>query len=101
MKVYFRPMTSPNLPKIKAPNGRTISPAEKVASVARKAAVGFSFGKNSVEMIVARLPKIKKSYHSMSVPTEDAVMMEARLLDRDNGGFNRYYGYVLQFANVL
>ena len=58
MKVYFRPIKSPNLPKNKAPNGRTTKPAAKVAKVDRKAAVGFSFGKNWVEIIVARLPKM-------------------------------------------
>ena len=58
MKVYFRPIRSPNLPKNNAPNGRITRPAEKVAKVARNAAVGFSFGKKRVETIVARLAKI-------------------------------------------
>jgi len=71
---------SPNLPNINAPRGLTINPAEKVARVARNEAEGLSFGKKFVEMTVARLPKIKKSYHSISVPTEDAVMTEMRLL---------------------
>ena len=58
MKVYFRPIISPKRPKNKAPKGRTTNPAAKVARVARKAVVAFSFGKNWVDIIVARLPKI-------------------------------------------
>ena len=58
MKVYFLPTRSPNLPKNKAPNGRITRPAEKVAKVARNAAVGLSFGKKRVEIIVAKLAKM-------------------------------------------
>ena len=90
MKVYLRPIISPILPKTNAPNGRTTKPAEKVANVAKKAAAGFSFGKNSVEIIVARLPKIKKSYHSMIVPTEDAAMIGINLLLEFLTGVNFY-----------
>src|SRR5690606_1999891 len=72
MKVYFLPMRSPSLPKKSAPNGRTTKPAAKVAKVDRKAAVGLSEGKNLVEITMERLPKIKKSYHSISVPNEEA-----------------------------
>lgn len=79
---------SPILPKNKAPNGLTTRPAENVASVAKKAATGFSFGKNSVEIIVARLPKIKKSYHSISVPTVDAAMIGINLLLEVIADFN-------------
>ena len=79
---------SPSRPKNKAPSGRTTSPAEKVARVARKAATGFPFGKNSVEIIVARLPKIKKSYHSIIVPTDDAAMIEIKLLPEGLVGSN-------------
>jgi hypothetical protein len=79
---------SPILPKNKAPNGLTTRPAENVASVAKKAATGFSFGKNSVEIIVARLPKIKKSYHSMSVPTEEAAIIGTSFLLEFLAGFN-------------
>src|SRR5690606_40661627 len=70
IKVYFRPMRSPNRPKNRAPNGRTTNPAANVANVERKDAVGLSAGKNLVERTMERLPKIKKSYHSMSVPRE-------------------------------
>ncbi|MNX91207.1 hypothetical protein D3C86_1232800 [compost metagenome] len=58
MKVYLRPIKSPNRPKNKAPNGRTTKPAAKVANVDRKAAVGLSAGKNLVEITTARLPKM-------------------------------------------
>jgi len=56
-KVYFLPSLSPNHPNTMAPSGRIIKPAAKVASVERNAAVGFAFGKNCCERIVARLPK--------------------------------------------
>lgn len=88
MKVYFLPILSPNLPKINAPSGLMIKPAEKVASVARNAAVGFSLGKNWVEIMLARLPKIKKSYHSINVPADEAVINGARLLLRNLLFFN-------------
>ena len=58
MKVYFRPIKSPSLPKKSAPKGRTTKPAANVAKVLRKAAVGLSCGKNFVEITVARLPNI-------------------------------------------
>ena len=58
MKVYFLPIKSPNLPKNKAPNGLTTKPAAKVASVAKKAAVGFVSGKNFVEITMAKLPNM-------------------------------------------
>ncbi len=45
-------------PNTRAPNGRTINPAAKVARVESKAAVGFADGKNFWAMIVERLPKI-------------------------------------------
>jgi competence transcription factor ComK len=57
-KVYFLPTMSPNLPKNKAPNGRTINPAAKVANVAKNAVVGLVDGKNFSEIIVAKLPKM-------------------------------------------
>jgi hypothetical protein len=79
-KVYFLPTLSPSLPKTNAPKGRTTNPAANVASVERNAAVGFVFGKNCSDKIVARLPKIKKSYHSISVPTEEAVITDQRFL---------------------
>jgi hypothetical protein len=58
INVYFRPTRSPNLPKTIAPKGRTINPAANAASVERNATVGEPFGKNWVDNIVARLPKI-------------------------------------------
>jgi hypothetical protein len=57
-KVYFLPMISPSRPNTKAPKGRTIKPAAKVARVDNKAAVGFSEGKNFAAMIVDKLPKM-------------------------------------------
>src|SRR5690606_30996579 len=74
IKVYFLPMISPNQSKNNAPKGRTTKPAAKVAKVDKKAAVGLSAGKNLVEMTTDKLPKIKKSYHSINVPKEEAPM---------------------------
>ena len=57
-KVYLRPIRSPNLPNTNAPNGLTINPAAKVASVDSKAAVGLVLGKNWLANTVARLPNM-------------------------------------------
>jgi len=57
-KVYFRPMRSPNLPKITPPNGRATKPAPKAANVEINAAVGSSLGKKEREMMADKLPKI-------------------------------------------
>jgi hypothetical protein len=46
------------LTKTKAPKGLITNPTPKAARVAKNAAVGFSFGKNWVAIIGARLPKI-------------------------------------------
>jgi hypothetical protein len=54
----LRPVMSPIRPNTRAPRGRTANPTAKVARVFRNAAVGFPPGKNWVEMIVARLPKM-------------------------------------------
>ena len=76
MKVYFLPTISPSLPNTNAPKGRTIKPAAKVASVDKNAAVGFAFGKNCCARIDDKLPKMKKSYHSIKVPTDEAVITD-------------------------
>ena len=54
----FLPIRSPIRPNTSAPRGRTANPTAKVARVFRKAAVGLLPGKNCVEMIAARLPKM-------------------------------------------
>src|SRR5690606_13913813 len=74
MNVYFIPFKSPNRPKKRAPKGRTTKPAANVAKVDSNAAVGLSAGKNLVDNTMERLPNIKKSYHSISVPKEEAPM---------------------------
>lgn len=51
MNVYFLPITSPQRPNTIAPKGLITKPTPKAANVARKAAVGFSFGKNCVDNI--------------------------------------------------
>ena len=57
-KVYFLPIRSPRRPKTNAPNGRTIKPAAKIASVLSKAAVEFPSGKNWTDIVLASIPKI-------------------------------------------
>ena len=57
-KVYLRPIISPSLPNTNAPNGRTIKPAAKMASVLNNADVPASEGKNCFEIMVASIPKI-------------------------------------------
>ena len=73
-KVYFRPILSPKYPNNIAPNGRTPKPAPKIASDANVAAVGLSAGKNSFPINAANMPYTKKSYHSNTVPSDDAVI---------------------------
>jgi len=57
-KVYFLPTLSPSLPKKMAPNGLTINPAAKMASVLINAAAPRSGGNNLCPIITARLPKM-------------------------------------------
>ncbi len=56
--VNLRPTMSPMRPKNAAPNGRTTNPVAKTASVDNSATVSLPAGKNSVEMIAARVPKM-------------------------------------------
>jgi hypothetical protein len=51
-----------------------MNPVAKTARVERNATVEFPFGKKCVAMMVASDPKTKKSYHSISVPAEEAAM---------------------------
>ena len=73
----LRPMRSPTAPKISAPRGRKAKPTANRANAATKAGVGSSPAKNTFEMIGARLPKMKKSYHSNAVPAEEAMITRA------------------------
>src|SRR5438045_3563090 len=61
----------------KAASGRKAKPAANKASAASNACVGSSPEKNTFEMTGARLPKMKKSYHSNVVPADDAMMTRA------------------------
>ncbi len=63
--VYLRPTISPNLPKTRAPNGLTTKPMANVSRVDNRAIVLSPDGKNWSEITAARLPKMKKSYHSI------------------------------------
>ena len=62
----LRPRRSPTTPKISAPSGRKAKPAANRASAASNAGVGSRPAKNTLEITGARLPKMKKSYHSKS-----------------------------------
>ncbi len=76
-KALLRPNLSPMTPKIKAPRGRKAKPAANSARAASKAGVGSSPAKNTLEMTGAKLPKMKKSYHSNAVPADEATMTRA------------------------
>ena len=64
-------------PKISAPSGRKAKPAANSASAAISAGVGSRPAKNTLEMTGARLPKMKKSYHSNAVPADEAMITRA------------------------
>ena len=76
-KVALRPIRSPITPKMIAPSGRKAKPAANRPSAAISAEVASSPAKNTLEMTVARLPKMKKSYHSNAVPADEAVTTRA------------------------
>ncbi len=69
----LRPKRSPTRPKISAPSGRNANPTPNSASAAIWPAVGPSWAKKFFEMIVRRLPKTKKSYHSNAVLAQEAA----------------------------
>ncbi len=69
----LRPRRSPTTPKMIAPSGRNAKPTANKASAAISAGVGSSPAKNTLEMTGARLPKMKKSYHSNAVPADEAT----------------------------
>ena len=73
----LRPRRSPTTPKISAPSGRKAKPAANSASAAISAGVGSSPAKKTLEMTGARLPKMKKSYHSNAVPADEAMTTRA------------------------
>jgi hypothetical protein len=64
-----------------APKGRNANPAANKASAAISAGVGSSPAKKILPMTGARLPKMKKSYHSNAVPADEA--MTTRAIDQD------------------
>src|SRR3954462_4075908 len=76
-KAPLRPRRSPMTPKISAPSGRNAKPAANKPSAAMSAGVGSSPAKKTLEMTGARLPKMKKSYHSKAVPADDAMTTRA------------------------
>lgn len=71
-KVYFRPTKSPRHPKKTAPKGRTINPAAKASRANTRPVVSLKPEKNCFEIVTAREPYRKKSYHSKMVPSDAA-----------------------------
>ena len=67
-------MRSPIDPNTSAPSGRTAKPAAKVSSAKISACVGPALAKKCLPMMAASEPKMKKSYHSKTVPAEEAAM---------------------------
>jgi hypothetical protein len=68
--VVFRPLRSPMWPKTSPPTGRATNPTANEANAASVPANSEKVGKNSRPNTSAdAVPKMKKSYHSMEVPT--------------------------------
>ena len=68
--MVFRPLRSPMWPKIIPPTGRATNPTANEANAASVPANSEKVGKNSRPKTSAdAVPKMKKSYHSMEVPT--------------------------------
>src|SRR6476661_8356883 len=84
-KVYLRPIRSPMRPKTIAPKGRTANPPQNVSRPTSSERIGSpaALGKKKGEMIGVRVPKMKKSYQSITVPADAAVMISGSL----NAGF--------------
>jgi hypothetical protein len=69
--IFLRPIRSPKWPKTIAPAGREKKATPKVANAARVPDNGLSDGKNATPNTrAAAVPKMKKSYHSIAVPTK-------------------------------
>ena len=81
--VYFRPIMSPMRPNTRAPNGRMMKPAEKARRAKIRPVVGSVFEKNKRPTIGAIAPKRMKSYHSNTVPMQDAAMILISSLVKD------------------
>ena len=71
--VYLRPIISPRRPKTNAPNGRTINPAANASKANISPVVGSAFAKNCLAITAANDPYKKKSYHSNTVPNDEAM----------------------------
>ena len=81
--IFLRPIRSPKWPKTIAPAGREMKATPKVANAARVPDTGLSDGKNATPNTrAAAVPKMKKSYHSIAVPTKLAKATFAGLVRR-------------------
>jgi hypothetical protein len=79
-KVRLRPVLSPKCPNTSAPKGRAKNPAAKVSSARMKPSVSPALAKKCLAMVEASEPNRKKSYHSKTVPAEEAAMTWVRPL---------------------
>ncbi len=71
--IFLRPIRSPKCPKTIAPAGRDTNATPNVANAASVPDSGLNDGKNAFPNTrAAAVPKMKKSYHSIAVPTKDA-----------------------------
>ena len=71
----MRPIMSPSRPNTNAPNGLTKKPAAKAIRAKMNAVVSLTPAKNCLLSTVAKAPYKKKSYHSKTVPRDDAKMI--------------------------
>src|ERR1700691_6404766 len=71
-KVYLRPTKSPRRPKNAAPTGRTTNPTANAIRANMNPVASSMPEKNCFEIVAAREPYRKKSYHSKTVPSDAA-----------------------------
>ena len=76
-KVYFRPILSPKFPNNSDPKGLIRYVVATIPSVSIKLLPPA--GNNCMDKILAIITANKRSYHSISVPTEDAIITNRRL----------------------
>jgi hypothetical protein len=60
-------------PNMADPSGLTTMPTPNVARLAKRPVLGSLEGKNRGPKVMARLAKVKKSYHSRKVPKQVAI----------------------------
>src|SRR3546814_15339257 len=89
-KVFLRPTRSPTRPKTSAPKGRIAKPAAKAISARMKPVVSLNPAKKWTEIALASRPQREKTYHSNTVPSDDAAhtsVSQRALGAREGGGW--------------